>query len=183
MIDNAIYVDGRRTDDPPSLEDTYELLRQRKGMAWIGLYRPSRDDIMSIATEFDLHPLAVDDAIAAHQRPKLERYGALLFTVLRPARYLDEQEKVEFGELHIFLGPDYVVAIRQAESPDLTQVRRRLEENRTLLRLGPEAVLYAIFDQVVDEYGPVVAGLENDIMRSKTNYSAEIRLCPAGCTT
>jgi len=70
---------------------------------------------------------------------------------------------VEFGELHIFLGPDYVVAIRQAESPDLTQVRRRLEENRTLLRLGPEAVLYAIFDQVVDEYGPVVAGLENDI--------------------
>jgi len=70
---------------------------------------------------------------------------------------------VEFGELHIFLGPDYVVAIRQAGSPDLTQVRRRLEENRTLLRLGPEAVLYAIFDQVVDEYGPVVAGLENDI--------------------
>jgi len=163
VVDNAIYVDGRRTDDPPTLEDTYELLRQRKGMAWIGLYRPTREDILSLAAEFGLHPLAVDDAIAAHQRPKLERYGALLFTVLRPARYLDEQEKVEFGELHLFLGPDFVVAIRHAESPDLARVRRRLEENRTLLSLGPEAVLYAIFDQVVDEYGPVVAGLENDI--------------------
>ena len=82
VVDNAIYVDGRRTDNPASLEDTYELLRERKGMAWMGLYRPTRDDIMSLAAEFDLHPLAVDDAIAAHQRPKLERYGALLFTVL-----------------------------------------------------------------------------------------------------
>ena len=163
VVDNAIYVDGRRTDDPASLEETYELLRQRKGMAWIGLYRPTRDDILSVAAEFSLHPLAVDDAIAAHQRPKLERYGALLFTVLRPARYLDEQEKVEFGELHIFLGPDHVVTIRHAESPDLARVRRRLEGNAALLRLGPEAVLYAILDQVVDEYSPVVAGLENDI--------------------
>jgi magnesium transporter len=163
VVDNAIYVDGRRTDDPASLEETYELLRQRKGMAWIDLYRPSRNDISSVAVEFNLHPLAVDDAIAAHQRPKLERYGALLFTVLRPARYLDQQEKVEFGELHIFLGPDHVVTIRHAESPDLARVRRRLEENAALLRLGPEAVLYAILDQVVDEYSPVVTGLENDI--------------------
>ena len=121
-----------------------------------------RDDILSVAAEFNLHPLAVDDAIAAHQRPKLERYGSLLFTVLRPARYLDEQEKVEFGELHIFLGPDHVVTIRHAESPDLARVRRR-RGNAALLRLGPEAVLYAILDQVVDEYSPVVAGLENDI--------------------
>jgi magnesium transporter len=163
VVDNAIYVDGRRTDDPVNLEETYDLLRQRRGMAWIGLYRPTRDEILSVASEFDLHPLAVDDAIAAHQRPKLERYGALLFTVLRPARYLDHEEKVEFGELHVFLGPDYVVTIRHAESPDLAKVRRRLEDSAALLRLGPEAVLYAILDQVVDEYGPVVAGLENDI--------------------
>ena len=154
VVDNAIYVDGRRTDDPASLEETYELLRQRKGMAWIDLYRPSRNDISSVAVEFNLHPLAVDDAIAAHQRPKLERYGALLFTVLRPARYLDQQEKVEFGELHIFLGPDHVVTIRHAESPDLARVRRRLEENAALLRLGPEAVLYAILDQVVTSTAP-----------------------------
>jgi magnesium transporter len=116
-----------------------------------------------VAREFGLHHLAVDDAIAAHQRPKLERYGNTLFAVLRPARYLDDVEKVEFGELHVFIGPEFVVTVRHAESPDLAQVRRRLEQTPELLRLGPEAVFYAILDQVVDEYGPVVAGLENDI--------------------
>jgi len=163
VVDNAIYVDGHRTDTPHGLEDTFELLRERGGMGWIGLYRPSAADIRSVAAEFGLHPLAVDDAIAAHQRPKLEHYGDQLFVVLKPARYVDEQEKVEFGELHVFVGPDFVVTIRHAESPDLGRVRRRLEGNRDLLCLGPEAVLYAIMDQVVDEYAPVVAGLENDV--------------------
>nr|WP_091417372.1 magnesium/cobalt transporter CorA [Friedmanniella luteola] len=163
MVDNAIYVGGRRTDTPVDLESTFALLRQRQGMAWIGLYRPTADDIRSVAGEFAVHPLAVEDAIAAHQRPKLERYGDLLFAVLRPARYLDAVEKVEFGELHVFLGADFVVTIRHAESPDLARVRHRLEANPDLLQLGPEAVLYAILDQVVDEYAPVVAGLENDV--------------------
>ncbi len=163
LVDNAVYVDGQRTADPGSLEETYELLRDRRGMAWIGLYRPDVAEIRSVAAEFDLHPLAVEDAIAAHQRAKLERYGATLFTVLRPARYVDDTEQVEFGELHVFTGEDFVVTIRHAESPDLGRVRDRLEQAPALLRRGPEAVLYAIMDQVVDEYAPVVAGLENDI--------------------
>jgi magnesium transporter len=163
LVDNAVYVDGRRTADPRSLDETYELLRDRHGMAWIGLYRPDVAEIRSVAREFDLHPLAVEDAIAAHQRPKLERFGTTLFTVLRPARYLDDAERVEFGELHVFTGRDFVVTIRHAETPDLARVRDRLEHAPALLRLGPEAVLYAILDQVVDEYAPVVAGLENDI--------------------
>jgi magnesium transporter len=163
LVENAVYVDGRRTANPASLEETYQLLRERKGMAWIGLYRPDVDELRSVAREFELHGLAVDNAIAAHQRPKLERYGQTLFAVLRPARYLDDVEKVEFGELHVFVGPDFVVTVRHAESPDLAQVRRRLEQTPELLRLGPEAVFYAILDQLVDEYGPVVAGLENDI--------------------
>lgn len=163
LVNNAVYVDGRRSADPHSLEETYEVLRERRGMAWIGLYRPDLEEIMSVAREFQLHELAVEDAVAAHQRPKLERYGTTLFTVLRPARYLDATEEVEFGELHIFTGPDFVVTIRHAETPDLSKVRKRLEETPELLCLGPEAVLYAIVDQVVDEYGPVVAGLENDI--------------------
>jgi magnesium transporter len=132
-------------------------------MAWIGLYRPDAEEIRSVAREFGLHELAVEDAIAAHQRPKLERYGTTLFTVLRPARYIDDTEEVEFGELHIFTGQDFVVTIRHAETPDLALVRQRLEQSPDLLKLGPEAVLYAILDQVVDEYAPVVAGLENDI--------------------
>ena len=163
LVENAVYVDGRRTANPASLEETYQLLRERKGMAWIGLYRPDVDELRSVAREFALHGLAVDNAIAAHQRPKLERYGHTLFAVLRPARYLDDVEKVEFGELHVFVGPDFVVTVRHAESPDLAQVRRRLEQTPELLRLGPEAVFYAIVGQLVDEYGPVVAGLENDI--------------------
>ena len=163
LVDNAVYVDGRRTADPRSLEETYELLRDRHGMAWIGLYRPDAAKIRSVAGEFDLHPLAVEDAVKAHQRAKLERYGTTLFTVLRPARYLDDVERVEFGELHVFTGRDFAVTIRQAEAPDLGRVRDRLEQAPALLRLGPEAILYGILDQVVDEYAPVVAGLENDI--------------------
>lgn len=163
LVDNAVYVDGHRTADPKSLDETYEVLRERSGMAWIGLYRPEPAEIRSVAREFDLHGLAVEDAVSAHQRAKLERYGSVLFTVLRPARYLDDIERVEFGELHVFTGKDFVVTIRHAEAPDLGKVRRRLEQSPDLLRLGPEAILYAILDQVVDEYAPVVAGLENDI--------------------
>ena len=163
MVDNAIYVGGRRTDTPTDLDATFALMRKRDGMAWIGLYRPTPQEIRSVANEFQVHPLAVEDAISAHQRPKLEHYADLLFAVLRPARYVDEQEKVEFGELHVFLGTDFVVTIRHAESPDLASVRHRLEENPELLCLGPAAVLYAILDQVVDEYAPVVNGLENDV--------------------
>ena len=163
LIDNAVYVAGKRTADPASLEDTFEVLRERHGMAWIGLYRPDEDEIRAVAAEFGLHELHVEDAISAHQRPKMERYGETLFVVVLPARYLDDVEEVEFGELHVFVGANFVITIRQAESPDLVRVRRRLENNPELLCLGPEAVLYAVLDQVVDEYAPVVAGLENDI--------------------
>ncbi|OCG73611.1 magnesium/cobalt transporter CorA [Microbacterium sediminis] len=163
LIDNGVYVAGRRLETPHSLDETYELMREHGGMAWIGLYRPSTQEIESVAAEFNLHPLAVEDALNGHQRSKVERYGDTLFVVLRPARYRDREETVEFGELHVFVGPDFVVTIRHAESPDLGAVRRRMEQNPELLAMGPEAVLYAVLDEVVDEYEPVVAGLENDI--------------------
>jgi magnesium transporter len=163
IVDNAVYVDGKRAVTPDNLDSTYEAMRDRHGMAWIGLYRPEEEEINSVAAEFGLHRLAVEDAIAAHQRPKLEQYGDQLFVVFRPARYIDETEKVEFGELHVFLGPDFVVTIRHAESPELSAVRSRLEADPDLLTLGTEAVMYAILDQVVDEYEPVVEGLQNDI--------------------
>lgn len=162
IVDNAVYVDGKRTANPESLEITYEVMRERSGMAWIGLYRPDREEIESVAAEFGLHRLAVEDAIAAHQRPKLERYADQLFVVLRPARYTDATEKVELGEVHVFVGPEFVVTVRHAESPDLGLVRQRLEHTPELLCLGPEAVLYAILDQVVDEYEPVVEELQTD---------------------
>jgi magnesium transporter len=169
IIDNGVYVDGHRTDSPATLAETFRVLRTRPAsMAWIGLYRPAESQILAVADEFGLHELAVEDAIVAHQRPKLERYGETLFVVLRPARYLDAVEEVDFGELHVFVGPDFVLTVRHSEVPNLAAVRRRMEGDPDLLRRGPEAVLYAILDAVVDGYAPVVAGLQNDIDEIET---------------
>src|ERR671933_1221162 len=159
IVDNAIYVDRGRAAEPRSLQETYEACREGHGVAWIGLYRPTQEEFDSVAGEFNLHPLAVEDAIKAHQRPKLERYGETLFVVLKAARYLDESETVVFGEIHVFIGKNFVVTVRHGEAPTLGEVRRRLEAEPELLRRGPASVLHAIMDQVVDGYAPVVAGL------------------------
>jgi magnesium transporter len=167
VVDNAIYVDGRRAAVPESLDHTFEELRacsdQGHSFCWIGLLRPTPDEIQAVAREFELHGLAVEDTVNAHQRPKLERYGDVLFVVLRPARYVDPVEVVEIGEIHLFLGPDFVITVRHAEEPDLKEVRKRLEADPRLLDDGPWAVLYAVLDKVVDDYGPVLDGLQDDI--------------------
>src|SRR5918997_993910 len=163
IVDNAIYVDGRRSESPDSLEQAHEACRARDGFAWIGLYEPSEEEFDSVAGEFDLHELAVEDAITAHQRPKIERYGDSVFVVLKSARYRDETETVEFGEIHAFVGPDFIITVRHGEASELHGVRERLESEPDLLRRGPSAVLYAIMDQVVDDYAPVSDGLETDI--------------------
>jgi magnesium transporter len=169
MVAAAIYRDGRRVDSPLTVAEGSRRLREQPGaMAWIGLYRPAEPQLLAVAEEFRLHELAVEDAIVAHQRPKLERYGDTLFVVLRAARYLDDVEEVEFGEIHLFVGANFVLTVRHSQAPDLAAVRRRMEDDPELLRLGPEAVLYAILDSVVDGYAPVVAGLQNDIDEIET---------------
>ncbi|QYJ16258.1 Cobalt/magnesium transport protein CorA [Rubrobacter xylanophilus DSM 9941] len=168
IVDRAIYVDGRRAEVPDPVEDTYEACRRRGGMAWIGLYEPDEEEFSSVAGEFGLHPLAVEDAVHAHQRPKLEKYGDTYFVVLKTARYVDETETVEFGEIHVFVGEDFVVTVRHGEASALRGVRERLEGDPELLRRGPASILYAIMDRVVDDYGPVVDGLENDIDEIET---------------
>lgn len=169
VVQAALYRDGVRVSTPASLADTFRELRdQPSGMAWIGLARPTEAELLSLAAEFDLHPLAVEDAMEAHQRPKLERYGDTLFVVLSAARYLDAAEEVYFGELHVFVGPDFVITVRHGAAPDLSAVRRRMEDTPELLKLGPEAVLYAILDSVVDGYVPVVSGVQNDIDEIET---------------
>ena len=104
IVDNVIYVDGRRTEEPGSLQETYEAVRQRRGVAWIALYKPTEEEFGSVAGEFGLHPLAAEDPIKAPVRTKLEHYEGTLFLVLKAARYLDESETVEFGEVDIFVG-------------------------------------------------------------------------------
>ncbi|MFJ5781585.1 magnesium and cobalt transport protein CorA [Streptomyces hydrogenans] len=169
VIRATLYRDGREVSSPATLAETYRQLREHPdGMAWIGLHHPTEAELHSLAAEFDLHELAVEDALEAHQRPKLERYGDTLFVVLRAARYLDAQEEVDFGELHLFVGPDFLITVRHGAAPDLSAVRRRMEQNPELLALGPEAVLYAILDAVVDGYAPVVAGVQNDVDEIET---------------
>ncbi|MGH3752438.1 MAG: magnesium/cobalt transporter CorA [Pseudonocardiaceae bacterium] len=172
VVDNAVYVAGRRTAEPGTLGHAVEVLRDCAGdgpsFCWIGMLRPTAHELAAVAEEFALHPLAVEDAVDAHQRPKLERYGDTRFVVLRPARYVDPVEVVALDELHLFLGPEFVVTVRHADEPDLAMVRKRMEEQPELLRHGPDAVLYAVMDKVVDDYFPVLDGLQNDIDQIET---------------
>ncbi|MFG2286564.1 magnesium/cobalt transporter CorA [Streptomyces sp. NPDC048595] len=169
IISAALYRDGHRVSTHDTLADAFRQQRTTADtLAWIGLHRPTPSELVTLASEFDLHPLAVEDALEAHQRPKLERYGGTLFVVLRAARYLDDAEEVDFGELHVFVGRDFVITVRHGGAPDLSAVRRRMEDAPELLKRGPEAVLYAILDAVVDGYVPVVAGVQNDIDEIET---------------
>jgi magnesium transporter len=167
VVDNAIYVDGRRKLAPSSLDTAFSALRScaddGRSFAWIGMLRPGLDEIEAVAREFGLHELAVEDTVNAHQRPKLERYGDTTFVVLRPARYVDPVEVITLGEVHLFLGPEFAITVRHADEPDLSVVRKCLEDDPELLAHGPFTVLWGVLDRVVDDYGPVLEGLQDDI--------------------
>jgi magnesium transporter len=169
LVAAVIYRDGQRVECLPTVAETNRRLRQRPGtMAWIGLSHPAAPQLLAAADEFGLHHLAVEDAIKAHQRPKLDRYRNTLFVALRTARYVDVTEEVRFGEVHVFVGEGLVLTVRHGDAPDLAPVRTRMENTPELLRHGPEAVLYAVLDHVVDGYAPVVTGLQNDIDEIET---------------
>ncbi len=163
ITDRAIYRDGRRVAEPPALPGMGEACEDGDGVAWVSLYKPSEEEFAAVAREFDLHRRSVEDAVHAHQRPKLERYGETLFCVLRAARYVDDAERVDFSELHVFAAQRFVITVRHGEAPDVPALRRSLESQPDLLRRGPVAILHAIMNRVVDDYGPVVAGVGRDI--------------------
>ncbi|MEK6310046.1 MAG: magnesium and cobalt transport protein CorA [Curtobacterium sp.] len=158
LIDNAVYVAGHRVDSPSTPS------RAMQGdLAWIGLLRPEPSELAAVATEFDLHENAVEDARKGHQRAKLERYGDTLFLVLRPAWYDRTAEEVRFGEVHLFVGARFVVSVRHAERPDLAALRARCEADPDFLARGSEAVTAAVLDEVVDGYAPIVEILQEEI--------------------
>jgi magnesium transporter len=164
IIDCAHYRDGVRQHEPTlGIEEAAKLGKGDGDFVWLGLYEPSNEELEQAQRAFGLHELAIEDAEAAHQRPKLEDYDDSFFIVLRSARYDDDREEVEFGEIHIFIGPAYVITVRHGEASELTPARQRLEERQDLLREGPAAVVWAILDKVVDDYAPVVDGIDNDI--------------------
>jgi magnesium transporter len=163
IVDCAVYADGRRSAEVVSADDAVAEARRVDGFAWIGLHDPTAEEFECVARVFDLHPLAVEDAIHAHQRPKLERYGDSLFVVLKPARYVDRDEVVEIAEIMVFVGDDFVVTVRYGDTAALVDMRRALENDPERLQWGPAAVLHALADKVVDDYEVVMRGLDEDI--------------------
>ena len=163
IIDVAAYRNGERCEDVVSLDRALQVSDHEDGFVWLGLYEPTEEEFDVACRRFDLHELAVEDAIKAHQRPKLEIYGDTLSIVLKTARYLDAEEEVEFGEIFLFVGTGFVVAVRHGEASALRDVRRHLEARPDRLACGPSAVLHAIVDHVVDDYLPVLEGIDNDI--------------------
>jgi magnesium transporter len=179
IVDCAVYEDGRRRDGAVPVHDAMEACRETGAFTWIGLYEPTEDEFDSIRREFNLHELAVEDAIHAHQRPKLEVYGDMVFIVLKTARYIDPEEVVRLGEILIFLGHDYIITVRHGEASELKDVRQGLEEDPELLAHGPGAVLHAIVDKVVDDYSPAITGLGDDIDEIENQVFSGERANPA----
>lgn len=163
IVDCAIYRDGHRTDGPDDLSDALGAARGAGGFVWIGLHEPTAEEFDLVSQEFALHPLAVEDALKAHQRPKLEVYDDSLFAVLKPVVYEPDSDAVSTGELMIFLGDAFAVVVRHGEGSPLKAVRQRLEHEPELLGKGPTAVLYAIADATVDHYLDVAVELQTDL--------------------
>lgn len=167
IVDCAHYREGlRQHEGPMELDKAAAICTAADGgFVWLGLFEPGPEELALVQDRFGLHDLAVEDAQSFHLRPKIEQYddGAVYFVVLRTARYVDEREEVEFGEVSVFMSERFLVTVRQGVASDLHAARVRLERRPELLKEGPAAVLWAILDKVVDDYAPVVEGLERDI--------------------
>ncbi|GAA3024037.1 magnesium/cobalt transporter CorA [Kitasatospora albolonga] len=170
VVDCALYEDGHRLPGPVELAKVLERIAERPGrFVWIGLYEPTAEQFADIAAAFALHPLAAEDAVGAHQRPKLELYDDTLFLVLKTIVYVDHDrltatsEIVDTGEIMVFAGPGFAIVVRHGSAPPLTEVRRTLEQSPEQLALGPAAVLHAVADHVVDRYLDVADHFERDV--------------------
>jgi magnesium transporter len=168
IIDCAVYLDGVR-QAPVASDDALRVATEQGGFVWLGLYEPTEAELESIAAVYGLHPLAVEDAVEAHQRPKLDNYDDSLFMVLKTARYVEHDELtassevISTGEVMVFLGPHYVITVRHGDHGGLKDLRTSLEAQSDLLQLGPSAVLYAVADLVVDHFVEVATAVEEDV--------------------
>jgi magnesium transporter len=176
IVDCAHYRGGRRQrEEAMSVDDAAAICAHEQGFVWLGLFEPAPEEIGAVQARFGLHDLAVEDAQKFHLRPKIEAYDDFTFVVLRTARYVDETEEVEFGEISLFLGERFAITVRQGGASELHGARLRAEQRPELLAEGTMAVLWAVLDQVVDDYVPVVEGLEIDIEQvERTVFSGEV---------
>ncbi len=166
IVDNALYRHGVRVPldcAPSDIHELRSLADQDGDFVWLGLHEPSEVELEDVAIAFGLHPLAVEDAFNAHQRPKLERYEDSLFLVLKTLWYVDEDDAVETGEINLFVGSDFIVTVRHGKGSELHSARLYLESTESVLTHGPSAVVYAVCDRVVDGYTGVVESLQVDV--------------------
>jgi magnesium transporter len=167
IVDCAHYCDGRRQHDGPMDLDRAATIYNddRGGFVWLGLFEPTLEELQKVQARFGLHDLAIEDAQNLHLRPKVEQYndGEISFVVIRTARYIDETDDVDFGEVSVFLGRQFVITVRQGAASELHDARTRLEQRPDLLAEGSGSALWAIMDKVVDDYLPVVQCLDTDI--------------------
>jgi magnesium transporter len=164
VVDCGLYDAGERKGGRVELETALRKADAcSDGFAWIGLHDPSPVVVEAVGRHFELHPLAVEDAVHAHQRAKLELHGDSLFVVLKTARYVDSEELIEIGEVMVFVGPKFVVTVRHGEASPLHELRLDLEAHPDLLGIGPSAVLYAVADRIVDDYAAVIDGIAVDV--------------------
>jgi magnesium transporter len=178
IIDCAVYENGLRREGDLLLQEASQACHLPDSFVWIGLYEPTEEEFESVRREFGLHELAVEDAIKAHQRPKLEAYGDSLFIVLKTASYSEAEEEVQLGEVQLFIGDGFVITVRHGETA-LHDVRLRTEKRPDLLRYGAGAALYSIVDRVVDDYLPVIHALDADIQEVEAEVFSESRENPA----
>jgi magnesium transporter len=178
IVDCAVYEDGCRRAGELPLAAAGEAAHRDGSFVWIGVYEPSEEEFDAVRREFGLHELAVEDAVNAHQRPKLEVYGDTLLVVLKTVRYVEEIEDLETGEILLFVNRDFVVSVRHGQSR-LHDVRLQIEERPDLLQCGSGAVLYAIVDRIVDDYEPVVQAVEADIQDVEHEVFSTRRSNPA----
>jgi magnesium transporter len=185
IVDNALYRKGERVEvdiDTHDLAGVCAKATEDHDFVWVGLHDPTSDELEAVAEIYDLHALAVEDAISAHQRPKVERYDESLFIVLKTLWYVDEEDAVETGEISLFVGPKFVITVRHGSGGALSEARHQLEGMASVLAHGPSAVVYAVCDQVVDRYEDVAGSLQEDVdeveksvfSTERTNDSARI---------
>ncbi len=164
IVDCALYREGKRAEETRNvLRLAQEARRDPTAFVWMGLLEPTETDLLGVSRVFGLHELAVEDAVQAHQRPKVDTYRDHLFVVLRTLTYDDTTSAVETGEVALFIGRDFVVTVRHGVGQEVGTVRRRLEADPEVLAYGPAAVLYAVADAVVDTYLDVAKALQADL--------------------
>ena len=178
IVDCAAYENGLRRDGELDLDQAGRAARGGDAFVWLGLLEPSAQEFESIAEKFELHELAVEDAVKAHQRPKVELYGDTLFVVVKTTHYVDSEEVIEVGELMLFVNPRFIVTVRHGQG-DLAGVRHRVERRPDLLCHGTGMALYAILDHVVDGYEEAAQGVEIDIQQVERQVFSEERGNPA----